>query len=133
MIEMDASLVGTLFKMVTALGAVLLVFGACVWLFKKAQGKFSLGKGKTPKASTFEVLSFFTIGPQKTLYMVRVEDRKLLLGVTNQSISLLTDWDDFDSNSGGAFRSSVNQKTEIKDSASFAQELESSFKGISRV
>ncbi|HVJ64114.1 MAG TPA: flagellar biosynthetic protein FliO [Bdellovibrionota bacterium] len=130
---MDASLAGTLFKMVTALGAVLLVFAACVWVFKKAQAKIGTSKGKVGKASTFEVISFFTIGPQKTLYMVRVEDRKLLLGVTNQSISLLTDWDDFDSSSGGAFRSSGAPATEIKDSASFAKELESSFKGMSRV
>lgn len=130
---MDASLVGTLFKMITALGVVLLVFGGCVWAFKKIQTKISLKSGKSVKANTFEVLSFFTLGPQKTLYMVRVEDRKLLLGVTPQSISLLTDWDDFDSNAGGQFRSSMAAKTEIKDSASFAHELESSFKGMSRV
>ena len=130
---MDATIAGTLFKMITALGAVLMVFGVCVWLFKKAQNKFGIKSGKAGKASTFEVLSFFTIGPQKTLYMVRVEDRKLLLGVTNQSISVLSDWDDFDSSNGGAFRSSVNSKTEIKDSVTFAQELESSFRGASRV
>jgi flagellar biosynthetic protein FliO len=130
---MDASVVGTLFKMVTALGAVLLVFAVCVWIFKKAQSKLGVAKGKAGKATTFEVLSCFTLGPQKSLYMVRVEDRKLLLGVTNQSISILTDWDDFDSSSGGAFRSAIKGKTEIKDSASFAEELESSFKGVSRV
>jgi flagellar biogenesis protein FliO len=130
---MDSSLIGTLFKMVTALGAVLIVFAVCVWFFKKAQAKLGISKGKTGKATTFEVISVFTIGPQKTLYMVRVEDRKLLLGVTNQNISMLTDWDDFDSSSGGAFKSSIKNKTEIKDSSAFAQELESSFKGMSRV
>ena len=130
---MDSTVVGTLLKMVMALGAVLLVFAVCVWFFKKAQAKLGVSKGKSGKVATFEVLSFFTIGPQKTLYMVRVEDRKLLLGVTNQSISLLTDWDDFDSSSGGAFKSSIRNKTEIKDSSSFAEELESSFKGIHRV
>lgn len=130
---MDATLAGTLFKMITALGAVLLVFGACVWTFKKVQAKFGSKSLKNAKVSTFEVISFFSIGPQKTLYIVRVEDRKLLLGVTNSNISLLTDWDDFDSTSGGAFRSSISSKTEIKDSSSFAQELESSYRGMSRV
>ena len=37
---MDSSVVGMLLKMVTALGAVLLVFAACVWFFRKAQAKF---------------------------------------------------------------------------------------------
>ena len=128
-------MIGTLFKMVTALGAVLLVFGVCVWGFRKMQSKLSLKKDGN-KGLMFEVISHFALGPQKSLYMVRVEDKKLLLGVTSSSINILSDWDDFDSASGGAFRSSmssVSDKTEIRDSASFAEQLSSSFKGVSRV
>ncbi|MEN9723528.1 MAG: hypothetical protein RJB38_1514, partial [Pseudomonadota bacterium] len=95
-------------KMLASLAGVILVLGASLLGLKKITGakaqqgavgrwvRKSLGKPE----KMIEVVSTHHLGPKKSIHMVRVAGRTLVLGVAEDSINLITELD-----SGGAARS----------------------------
>lgn len=79
-------------KMIVALGVVLLVFAAAVFIFKKlsvsSKGLGRLGKGG---GKPLEVLAFQSLGPSRNLYLLRCLDKKILVGCTNTQINHIAD------------------------------------------
>ncbi len=92
---MDRALLETFFRSFVALGAVLAVFGAAVWMFKKFSGNsksfLKRAKGVT---KPIEILSFQGLGPGKGLYLVRCLNKRVLIGSTANSIQNLLLIDD---------------------------------------
>jgi len=67
------------------LAVVALIYGAA-WLFKRMQGRGALG----PRRNRFtELVEVMHLGGQRYLYLVRVVDRLMVLGVTGEGISAL--------------------------------------------
>lgn len=83
----DPSTWMTLFKTMGALGLVLGFIFALSWFFKKY---LRAGLVSTQQGGEIRVLQSFHFEPKKKLMIVSVNDRKLLLGVSENSISLLT-------------------------------------------
>ncbi len=72
-----------------AIGLVLaLLFGAA-WLIRR--GSFGLGLLGKPRALAFSVETAFSLGERRSLAVVSVEGRRLLLGLTPATISLITE------------------------------------------
>lgn len=75
-------------KMVSALLiVVVLVYGA-LWLLKRMMGRRYTGKGGS---GGLEVLQSTHVGPHKQISLVRVGKRSVLVGVTDNQISTLTE------------------------------------------
>ena len=65
----------------------------------------NLGLGRNERL--VEVLSNHSLGPRKSIAVVRVGGRRLVLGVTNESINLITAMDGADTNVGDAVAASL--------------------------
>ena len=78
-----------LVKTALALGAVIGFLGAAAWAARRwmPRGAAALKRGP------IEILATRTLGPRKSLVLVRAQDRTLLLGVTGQAIHTLTEFD----------------------------------------
>ncbi len=91
------------FKPIGILGAMLAVLAGGAFFLKKRKsgdslrghkafagviGKFA--KGLTPKSKLIEVLATHYLGPKKNIAVVKVGGRTLVLGVTDESINLIT-------------------------------------------
>jgi len=83
----DPSTLMTLLKTIGALGIVLGFIFALSWFFKKY---LRAGLVAAQQGGEIRVLQSFHFEPKKKLMIVSVNDRKLLLGVSENSISLLT-------------------------------------------
>ena len=80
----------SIIKMITALGVVIVCIYVGIWLLKKLTNRrHSSGR----KAFMLEVLETAYIDPKKSLSLVRVADRSVLIGVTDNQISVLTELD----------------------------------------
>ncbi len=87
-----------------ALLFVLALFFLFVYLVKRYYPS-ALGAVKTKVNSNdkIEVIAFKSIGPKRYLYLVKVHDEDILIGVTDTNINTLAKWndseksDDFDS------------------------------------
>jgi flagellar biogenesis protein FliO len=136
---MDQNLLATGFRMLVALGAVLLVFGVTMMVLKKFQGgKLMKARGgKNTPAKPLEVLAFHSFGPGRGLYLVECLGRKILVGATNANINAISVIEDaFDpeaSEASGSFSSSLREKMPAESGRSLKQSLAESLKGISRV
>ena len=78
-------------RIVLSLGIIILVIYATVFLLRKLSGgKVSGGRGKT-----IQVIEQTYLAPKKSVCLVKMADRAVLIGVTDTTISLLTelDWD----------------------------------------
>lgn len=97
------------FRSFAMLGIVLAVFFGSVLLFKKlksgrSQNSLPTGQGGfakiiaqvggsfkgVSKGKMIEVIANHHIGPKKSISVVRIGDRQLVLGITNDSINLIT-------------------------------------------
>ncbi len=67
---------------------LVLAYGALVLL-----RRYSLGSGFGRRAGALEVLESVALGPNRAVYLVRVGDRHLVLGVTPTQITPLAVWD----------------------------------------
>lgn len=108
---MDSLTLATAFKMTIALGFVLLVFGAAIWIAKKfTVGKSSFfSRGNKPNVRPLEVLAFQALGPGKNIYIVRCYNQKILVGATAQHVNLLN---------------IITEDQEVEDEIQFSEQLE---------
>ena len=81
---------GSIVKMVSALVIVIFSIYFGVYLLKKFMGR-RYGGGSRQKI--LEVLESTYVGPKKMVSLVRVADKSVLIGVTDQNISVLTELD----------------------------------------
>ena len=73
-------------KMVVSFGVVALMFGAAYYLIRK----YSTANKAGPKSNMqIKVLSQHYLGPKKSLAIVRVAGESILIGVTDQNISMI--------------------------------------------
>jgi flagellar biosynthetic protein FliO len=82
------SLVG---KLIYSLGAVIVLIFLAAWVFKKVTGK---GSGITSKSKMIEFISKEFIGAKNYIAIVKVMDKYLLLGISNDNISTLAEFDE---------------------------------------
>lgn len=84
------SLALSTFKMISALVVVLVCIYLGVYFLKKLMGRRSAANGRN---NLLQVLESAYVGPKKTVSLVRVADRSVLIGVTDNQISILTELD----------------------------------------
>ena len=79
-------------KMTAALGVVLLVFAAAVFIARKASlfGTSKKAKGAA-RRSEIDVVGVRSIAPGKQLMVISVEGKRYLIGTTQQQITKLAD------------------------------------------
>jgi flagellar biosynthetic protein FliO len=77
-------------KMLSALGVVILVAYGALYVLRRMMGKRHGGNG----VGSLEILQTTHVGPHKTISLVRVGQRSVLVGVTDQQISTLTELDE---------------------------------------
>uniref|UniRef100_U5FCC3 Flagellar protein n=1 Tax=Desulfovibrio sp. U5L TaxID=596152 RepID=U5FCC3_9BACT len=85
----DFSLAGTALHMALALFAILAVIFAAYWLLRRFGPKFGLGPGG--RGGMLRLMAHLSLGPRKSVIVVRFLNKDLVLGVTDQSITLLTE------------------------------------------
>ena len=83
----DSDVTGAIVKMVSALVIVIAVVYLGLYLLKKTMGKKYAGSSQ----GALEVLQTAYVGPHKSLSLVRVADRSVLVGVTESQISAITE------------------------------------------
>jgi|GEM_PF-1967628 flagellar protein FliO/FliZ len=94
------NLYSELFKTIGMLAIVLGLIVAVLYFVKKYALKVSSGSGR----SEFRLLSSFHLGNREKLVMIEVENEKLLLGVTQNRISLLSKYENYDDDQSGENR-----------------------------
>ena len=87
LVKDSPSFSGSVIKMVTALGIVLSLLFAVVYLVKKYLGKKIGLSGQEQK---IRVLTSTYLGPKKSIALVEVAGEKIVVGVTATHISMLT-------------------------------------------
>ena len=85
------SATGSIVKMVSALVVVVICIYGAVFALKKLMGRKITGRGSQ---GVLEVLETAHLGPKKMISVVRVADRSVLIGVTENQISLLSELDE---------------------------------------
>jgi flagellar biosynthetic protein FliO len=80
----------SILKMLAALAVVIALIYLAIYLLKKFMGRGRVGGGK---ARVLEILETAYIDPKKSLSLVRVADKSVLIGVTDNQISMLTELD----------------------------------------
>ena len=109
------SLLATVFNVVMALGLVVVLLYAFVYLLKK----IGLGQGSSA-GSMIKVLETKMVAPKKYIAIVEIADKILSVGITEQSINLLTE---LDVECAKKIRSSVVCSSPAKMSGTFASIL----------
>ncbi len=80
-------LVGSVVRLLGALGLVLALLMVCLWLLRRFGGRW--GAGAAPGGDGIDVLQQRSLGGRRHLTIIRWEGRRLLLGVTPESITTL--------------------------------------------
>jgi flagellar protein FliO/FliZ len=94
---------------VLALAVVVVALAAFVWVLRR--GAFGLGGGKRrPGAPAIE--SAIPLGDRRSLVIVSVEGRRLLLGLSPAQVALLTELEAAPRSFGDALERSVKTSTE---------------------
>ena len=86
----SGSLALSTIKMISALVVVVVCIYLGIFLLKKAMGRHH---GINGKNNVLQVLETTYVGPKKTVSLIRVADRSVLVGVTDNQISVLTELD----------------------------------------
>ncbi len=89
-IGLGQTVVPSLLKMASALIIVVFCIYGSVFLLKKGFGR-KLSHNR--RNSALELLETTYVGPKKSISLVRVADRSVLVGVTDNQISVLTELD----------------------------------------
>ena len=79
---------GSIFKMIAALVLVIACIYGALYLLGRLMGKRG---GKAAAGRNLEVLESTYVGPKKSVSLLRVGDRSVLVGVTDTGISMLTE------------------------------------------
>ncbi len=86
--QLATSVVPSLMKIISALVIVLIAIYSSIYLLKKTMGKkFSGNK----RLDSLEVIETTYVAPKKTISLIRVGNKSVLVGVTEQNISMLTE------------------------------------------
>jgi len=88
-VKPDSGVYTAMGKMLGALGVVILLAYVALYALRRLMGKRYGGGGK----SSLEVLQTTHVGEHKTFSLIRVGQRSVLVGVTEQNISTLTELD----------------------------------------
>jgi flagellar biosynthetic protein FliO len=80
----------SLLKMIGALLFVLVCIYGVLYLLKQTMGKRYSGGGR---GDLLEVVTTLGIAPKKTVSLIRVADRSVLVGITDSQISVLAEFD----------------------------------------
>lgn len=86
--------VGELFvRLAVSLGVVIAIMAAAAWVLKRmTNGGFAgTGRGRAGRPVRIEVLGRQSLGRRSSVALVRAGDRGLLLGVTDQHVTLLAE------------------------------------------
>ena len=85
----EYGLVSVALKMGLTLLVLLAFIFAAFWLLKRYGGKF--GIGPAGRGGTLRLIDHLPVGPRKSVVVVRFLDKDLVLGITEQSITFLTE------------------------------------------
>ena len=85
---MGESLFSMIAKLAVGLGLVIFLVWGSVWLLRKS----ALGQKFGATGDTIQVLERSFLAPKKSIYLVEIGGRVLALGVTEENIALLTEW-----------------------------------------
>lgn len=86
----ETSLLGLLFRVALSLGFIVFLIWAAVWVMRRFS---DTGNRTGCRGDLVEVLARSHLAPKKAIYVLRVGDRALAVGVTESSITPLTDLD----------------------------------------
>ncbi len=89
----DYDLTAAAVKMIGVLAIILAALIGGVWLMKRYLPGAARRVGGL-STETIELLGAFSLSPKRQLTLIKVAGRVLLLGVTDQSINLITEIDD---------------------------------------
>lgn len=85
-ISSETSLAPLFFKMMAAcIIVIVLALVAIKYLMPRITG---MGKNRN---SDIEVLDYQALGPKRMIYIVQIQDKKVALGVTDQSVTKICD------------------------------------------
>jgi len=85
-----ASPMGAVAKMLAALAFVILLVYGVLWFMRRMMGR---RYGRKGEGRSLEVIESAYVGPHKTVSLVRVGSRSVLVGVTDTQVSILTELD----------------------------------------
>lgn len=88
--DMTGSLLPTMAKMVSALVLVIAGIYFGIYGLKKLSTR---GSARAGKSGNLELLETTYVAPKRTISLVRVGERSVLIGVTDQNISVLSELD----------------------------------------
>ncbi len=85
--------VGALFvRLIVSLGVVIAVMAAAAWALKRmSNGSLVAGRGRPGRPVRIEVLARQSLGRRSSVALVRAGSRGLVLGVTDQHVTLLAE------------------------------------------
>lgn len=86
------SAMSSIFKMISALVVVVICIYGAIFALKKLMGRKITGRDGSE--GILEVLETAHLGPKKMVSVVRIADRSVLIGVTENQISLLSELDE---------------------------------------
>jgi len=89
----SASLVELGLRLVLSLGVVIALMLGAAWLLRRRQGGGTVRLGGGARAQRVEMLGRQPVGRNATVAIVRVGDKALVLGVTEHSVTVLTEGD----------------------------------------
>jgi len=81
------SMTGEFFKLIFAVGIIVVLIYFSLWFLNK----YVYHRKSLPGQQQIEVIGTTPLGPKKFIYLVKVFDRILVLGVTDNQISNLTE------------------------------------------
>ncbi|MEA3297449.1 MAG: flagellar biosynthetic protein FliO [candidate division Zixibacteria bacterium] len=84
------SVLPSLFKMISALIVVVACIYIGLYLLKRMMGRQHTGEGRH---GVLEVMETTCVAPKKTVSLIRVKDKSVLVGVTDNQITVLTELD----------------------------------------
>jgi flagellar protein FliO/FliZ len=86
----ETSLVGLLFRVAVSLAFIVLLIWGAVWIMRRFSGA---GMGRSGSEGLVDVLGRTYIAPKKAVYVLRVGDRALAVGVTESAMTPLAELD----------------------------------------
>jgi len=86
----QGSFTGAMIKMVSALAVVVICVYVGLYLLKRLTGRRN---GPGLKNDALEVLQTTHLGPRKTISLIKIGSRSVVVGVTEQQISTITELD----------------------------------------
>jgi flagellar biogenesis protein FliO len=135
---MDKAFFEIAIKMGFALLLALGVFGVSVFLFKKLSSKSKgfLRKSLGAKSKPIEILAYQSLGPGKSVYLIRCLEKKMFIGATSQNINVLSedivDIEDVNEEEE-VFSSSLKNKMPVAQKSGFVENLGKELKNIARI